>query len=498
MGAGAADIAEIVPEVREQLSGLPPAPPLADPEQARFRLFDSITTFLSRASKHQALVVVLDNLHWADKSSLLLLEFLARELVQSRILIVGTYRDMEISRQHPLSETLAELTRESLFQRAVLRGLNRDDVERLIALAAGSTPPPTLTDVLHARTEGNPLFLTELVRLLIQEGEFTPERWHPQQGLSLKIPEGVREVIGRRLNRLSRHCVQMLTLASVIGREFSFEEVAWLVDNVSEEGILELLEEAATARVIEELPQSVGRYQFSHVLIRETLYDELPATRRLRLHRRIAETMEELYRDNLEPHLDSLAYHFLESAKGGDVGKAVVYAERAGASADALFAYEEAVSYYEIALQTLDQKYADDPTRRFALLLTLGEAQRKAGDFSQALQNFQQAAGLAKALGSSEGLARAALGFEETAWRPGLPGDAVVRLCEEAIMALGEGDSALKARVLGALTRALAFTGAFARVAVVGKQAVEMARRLGDPSALTATLRTSLYARYAR
>jgi predicted ATPase len=140
MGAGAADIAEIVPEVREQLSGLPPAPRLADPEQARFRLFDSVTTFLSRASKNQALVVVLDNLHWADKSSLLLLEFLAHELVQSRILIVGTYRDIEISRQHPLSETLAELTREGLFHRTVLRGLSRDDVKRLIARAAGSPP----------------------------------------------------------------------------------------------------------------------------------------------------------------------------------------------------------------------------------------------------------------------------------------------------------------------------------------------------------------------
>jgi DNA-binding CsgD family transcriptional regulator len=498
MGGGAADIADLVPELRDRMPDLPPSSPLIDPDQARFRLFDSVTTFLSRASKNQALVVVLDNLHWADKSSLLLLEFLARELAHSRALIVGTYRDIELSRQHPLSETLAELTREGLFQRAVLRGLRRDDVERLIARAAGSIPPPALVDVLHARTEGNPLFLTELVRLLVQEGELTPERWHLQQGLNLKIPEGVREVIGRRLNRLSPPCVRMLTLASVIGREFSFEEVAWLVESTSEEGVLELLDEAATARVIEELPQAVGRYQFSHVLIRETLYDELPATRRVRVHRRIAEAMEELYRDNLEPHLDRLAYHFLESAKSGDIDKAVVYAERAGASADALFAYEKAASHYELALQTLEQTHADAPARRFALLLTLGEVRRKAGDFAQALQTFQRAAAVAKALGSAEGLARAALGFEETAWRPGLPGDAAVRLCEEALMALGEGDNPLKARVLGGLTRALAFTGAFAQGAIIGKQAVEMARRLGDSAALTATLRTNLYARYAR
>jgi predicted ATPase len=133
-------------------------------------------------------------------------------------------------------------------------------VERFIMLAADGVPSPTLVEVLHAQTEGNPLFLTELVRLLMQEEEFKPERWHPQHSLSMKIPEGVREVIGRRLNRLFERCVQMLTMASVIGREFSFGELAPLTDDVVAERILERLEEAATARVIEELPGTVGRY----------------------------------------------------------------------------------------------------------------------------------------------------------------------------------------------------------------------------------------------
>jgi predicted ATPase len=155
--------------------------PLIDPDQARVRLFDAVTTVLRRAATQQALVVVLDNLHWADKPSLLLLEFLMRELAQSRLLIIGTYRNIELSRRHPLSETLAELTRASLFQRALLKGLSREDVERFIRLATDSVPPPTLAAVLHAQTEGNPLYLTELVRLWYGQSR---RIWRTRRGTS--------------------------------------------------------------------------------------------------------------------------------------------------------------------------------------------------------------------------------------------------------------------------------------------------------------------------
>jgi DNA-binding CsgD family transcriptional regulator/tetratricopeptide (TPR) repeat protein len=247
----------------------------------------------------------------------------------------------------------------------------------------------------------------------------------------------------------------------------------------------------------EELPQTAGRYQFTHVLIRETLYDELPAARRVRLHRRMAEAMERLYEANLEPHLARLAYHFLEVAQASSMDEALEYAQRAEARADALLAYEEAARHFTAAIQALERQRPQDMARHCRLLLVLGEAQRKAGDFSQALVAFQRASAIAKTLGSSEDLARAALGFEETSWHPGMPGEATVQLCEEALRALGEGDSPLKARVLGGLARGLAFTGAFAEVAAIGKRAVEMARRVGDRATLMATLRAILYARYA-
>jgi len=273
MGAGAPDIAEIVSDVRERLSGLQ-TPPELEPEQARFRLFDSVTTFLKSAGQGQPLVLMLDDLQWADKPSLLLLEFLARELAGARLLVVGTYRDVELSRQHPLVETLGELNRERLFQRILLRGLTKEDVARFIEIAAGTTPPQGLVSVVHTQTEGNPLFVTEVVRLLVQEGELTADigrggsRTAPtgidSESWTIRIPEGVREVIGRRLNRLSQRCNETLTIASIIGREFELRQLAPLVEDMSEDRLLEVLEEALASRVIEELPQAVGRYQFTH------------------------------------------------------------------------------------------------------------------------------------------------------------------------------------------------------------------------------------------
>ena len=312
MGAGAADIAEVVSDIKDCLPDLRPPPQLDSMEQARFRLFDSITAFLKTAAQKQPLVLVLDDLHWADQPSLLLLQFVARELDNSRLLLMGTYRDVELNRQHPLAESLGELTRERLFQRVLLRGLSQQDVGRFIEVVTGIVPPTGLTQAVFTQTEGNPLFVTEVVRLLVQEGELSQERTADRDSWTVRIPEGVREVIGR-LNRLSQRCNETLTIASVIGREFELRQLTPLVEDISEDRLLEVLEEALSARVIEELPQAVGRYQFSHALIQETLTEELTLTRRVRLHARIAETLEELYGDSAEAHTVELAHHFAEA-----------------------------------------------------------------------------------------------------------------------------------------------------------------------------------------
>jgi class 3 adenylate cyclase len=480
MGPGAADIAQVVSEVRERLPGLP-EPPALEPEQARFRLFDSITTFLKNAGNRQPIVLVLDDLHWGDKPSLLLLQFLARELRGGRLMVLGNYRDVELRRQHPLAQTLGELARQQLSQRILLRGLSERDVARFVEITAGISPPQALVDAVYRETEGNPFFVNEIVRLLVADGRLE----HPEEvkSWSVTIPQGVREVVGRRLDHLSEQCNRVLTTASVIGRDFGLEALE-RVSEVKGDRLLEVLEEAAGARVVTEIPRAVGRYSFTHALIRETLYEELGTTRRVRLHRQIGEVLEELHSDNLEPHLPELAHHFSESAQGGDVDKAVDYATQAAERAMSLTAYEDAASHYGRALQTLDVKDKPDEAQRCDLLLLLGNSLWVAGDRDKAKETFERAAGLARGLEDPERLARAALGFAGWFGEWGTVDERVVGFIREGLDVLGEADSALRAMLLSRLAMELWFSGSTEPADSPSREAVDVARRLSDPMAL--------------
>ncbi|MFQ6026140.1 MAG: AAA family ATPase [Dehalococcoidia bacterium] len=343
MGPGAAEIAEIVPEVREKLPNLE-SPPALDPEQVRFRLFASVSTFLKNAAQSQSLLLVLDDLHWADQSSLLLLEFLAREIQSSPLLVLGTYRDVEVSRRHPLSETLGSLIREQRFLRVQLPGLAQQEVEQLIQRASAVSPPPGLSVTIHQRTEGNPLFVTEIVRMLPVAG------LGDGQDHIISIPEGVRDAIGRRLNRLSEGCNQILTTASVAGREFDFKLLSALRDDLSETLLLGLVDEALEAHVIEELPEGRERYQFSHALIQETLSEELSTSRKVRLHARIGEALEELYGVETDDHASELAHHFVQAEAVTGTEKLVRYSLLAGERALASHAHEDALAHFERGL----------------------------------------------------------------------------------------------------------------------------------------------------
>ncbi|MCI0896114.1 MAG: protein kinase [Chloroflexi bacterium] len=411
MGSGAVDIAEIVSDVRDKLVDMQELPSL-EPEQARFRLFDSITAFLKSAGRTQPLVLILDDLHWADHPSLLLMEFLARELANARLLIIGTYRDMELSRRHPLSLSLGELTRERLFQRVLLRGLSQPDVGRFIELVSGAAPPTGMLEAVHRQTEGNPLFVTEVVRLLVQEGLVgtssspaaaggTEESWN------IRIPEGVREVIGRRLDRLTERCNDTLTIASVMGREFTLDHLGPLVEDLSSDRLLEVLEEALAARVIEEMPQSIGRYQFTHALIQETLAEELSTTRKVRLHARIAEALEQAYGDNAEAHAAELAFHFGEAASLLGSQKLIDYSTMAGEQALTTYAHEDALSHFQRGLSAKEDQPVDGETA--TLLFGRGRAhasmfqRREALDcLTRAFDYYAEAGDVAKAVAVSE------------------------------------------------------------------------------------------------
>jgi tetratricopeptide (TPR) repeat protein len=514
MGLGAADIAQVVPEVREQLPDLT-AVPGVESEQARFRLFDSVTLFFQAAARRQVQVLIVDDLHWADIPSLLLLQFVAREVGEARVLVLGTYRDLGLPRGHALLQALGEIVRVPGSQTLALRGLSEPEVARFLE-RRGFQPFAPLVTAVYQATEGNPFFLTEVVRLLADEQDHAAIR-SPQS--TMAIPQGVRAAVERRLQALSAECQQVLTLAAVRGREFDVAALesagTMLRPALTGERLLEVLEEAVAARIIAEIPQAVGRYSFAHALIRETLYAELSAARRVRLHHQIGGVLESLYETTPEPHpstsagqaLAELAYHFFQAAHGGsDVDKAVSYATQAGALAMAMLAYEAAASQYERALRALSLHASLDEWQACELLLVLGEAYRKAGDVTQAQEVFLRAAELAHQLRVRAAsphaamlLARAAVGFGgDWSGRFGICDRRLVELLESALDALEASDSVVRVRVMSQLAMALVVSHHQERGVVLSQHAVEMARRLNDRTALAVALHSRHWLLWAR
>jgi predicted ATPase len=496
LGAGAADVAHIVSAVRERLHGLPLPPQELAPDEARFRVFDGVATFLKNAGARQPLFLVLDDLHWADRGSLLLLQFVAREMGETHLVIVGTYRDEEAERSQPLFQTLGELGREAVVRSVVLRGLGREEIARYIELTVGDPPTAAVVEAAFRQTEGNPFFLGEVVRLLIAEGSFADAGSATAKTLSL--PPGVRAVISSRLDRVSATCRQLLTLAAAVGEEFGLDVLESVTDTARHE-ILRVLEEASAARVIAEVSGVRGRYGFTHALVRETIYRELSPTTRVGLHRQIGQALEALHAGNLEPHLTELAHHSFEAALGGvEVAMAIGYATRAADRASVLLAYEEAAGHYARALEMLEQRSSDE-AQRCELLLKLGDARWSAGEFDAAREAFQRAAELAEQRGTPEQLARAALGFGgDYSANVGMVEEALdevlVPLLKKALEALGEHDTALRAKVMGRLAEALIFSPAWEQRVSLARRALEMARRVGDKAALAHVLSTTRFA----
>jgi predicted ATPase len=491
LGAGAPEVAALVSEVRARFPDLPES---REPESEadRLRLFESMAGFVRSASAATPLVLVLDDLHWADKPTLLLMQHLARGIRNDRVLIVGTYRDVELERTHPLAEVVAALRRERLYERILLRGLPADDVQALISAIADQEVPDEFAQAISRETEGNPFFIEEVLRHLAETGAISRSEagWVGDASLiEESLPEGVREVIGRRLSRLSEACNGMLTIASAMPGGFSFE-VLNAVSEEAEENLLDLIDEALRSRVIVERKEAGGVYEFTHALIRQTLYGELNTPRRVRLHRQIGEALERLYAANPEPHLSELAQHFFQAAPGGDVAKAVDYAVRAGERALAMTAYEEAADHYERALQALDLGEQQEGARRCELVLSLGNARLRGGETEKARETFRTAADLARDLSSAELLARAAVGYGGGfgVAEMGTVNQSIVGLLEEGLAAIGTEDSWLRARLLSLLATQLYFSDDRQRCAELSEEAVAVARRVGDKKALIQTL----------
>jgi len=484
LGVGAADLAEVLPELRRLFPDLPEPSPVS--EGARFRLFEAATALLLGGTRDRPVVLVLDDLHAADEPSLLLLRFVAREIAASRLLMVCAYRDIDPALRDPLGAALAELLREPHTTHIALAGLTERDVAEYVELSTGVAPADWLVAAIHTETEGNPFFMAEVVRLLAGEGGIA------DPDAQLRIPAGVRAVISQRVGRLSERCRNLLVSASVMGREFGLEALAQL-SGVSTHELLDVLDEAMAERVVGEVPASPGRLRFGHALIRDTLYEELTPARRMRLHHDAATALEAVYADEIERHLTELAQHYFASAPAGVADQAIEYAWRAGDRATSQLAHEEAVRLYRMAIDALSLRGQGDEVVRCELLLALGEAQARAGDTTAAQKALLAAAEIAGRLHLPEQFGRAALGFEGRFVWPRAADARTIPLLEEALRLL-EGDSALRVAVLARLCGAMrAEPWRHDERAAIGEEAVASARRLGD----AATIAYALEGRWA-
>jgi tetratricopeptide (TPR) repeat protein len=497
LGSGASDVAQMLPELLDLFPDIPP-PPIADADSARFRLFDSTVRFLRAAAAIRPLVLVLEDLHAADTPSILLLRFLASQLADIPMLVVATYRDIELTPEHPLTSAITDMAREPYTRILALGGLDADAVGRLIQDTAGMTPQDHLVTTIWRETTGNPLFVGEAIRLLSAEGRLADVA--ERSSLRVSIPAGVRAVIARRIGYVPDAMAQALRLGAALGPEFSVEVLRRIGDYGPEEAV-DVVDSAVDAGLLQPVVGAVGRYRFSHDLVRETLHDELSPVRRARLHRHIAQVLEAVYGPSTDAHLAELAFHYVEAVEGVDrtlaidadeeaVEKLIDYARRAGGQASRSLAYEEADRLYAMALAGIELSTVPHDATRTEILLARGEVQARAGALQSARTRYLQAAELARRTGIAEHLAQAALGYGgRLAWaRPGHD-TVLIPLLQDALVMLGGGEPRLRVHLLTRL--ACAWRSSPNRrddSAALSQQAVELARALDDPAALAYAL----------
>jgi len=467
LGADTAYLRMLIPELPDPES----APSVThEPKARRYRMFEAVAGLLRSAGAEAPVLLILDDVHQADRSTLLLIDHLVRHPRLPRCMLVCAYRDTDVSPEHPLDALTADLCGSGLADRVRLDGLSLREVVQLMSTVSGGRPAPSVARAVHERTRGNPMFVEEILRGIGEVGD-------PEAAVRrLPVPERVRDVVARRLGGLPAPAKRVLGAASALGHHFSLDVLAAVLEQ-SERTLLEVLEAAAEAGIIREEVGSSGRYTFAHPLVHDALYEGLTKTRRASLHRRAGEILERI-RDGgpARGRYAELARHFRQSALD-DANRAVDYAFRAGDEASALLGFAEARSQYEQALELLRLVDPTGPGRRRDILLALGRARLGEYDFVGARRAYLEAARLSLDTDTPEDPSDAVLGImwsiEFGDYDP-----EIVAVLENALSRSDPADSALRAKLLASLVRAL--PAADPRIPVLAPEAVAMSQRLGD------------------
>ena len=475
-----------------------PPPQASDPETERFLLFGAVAGLLAEVSASVPICVVLDDFHWADGQSVALLKHVARTAGEAALAVIVTYRDSDLGKDHPLTGVLADLRQLEGVERIALHGLGADEVAQVLASAAGHELDEDgigLAGEIATETDGNPFFVGEVLRSLLESGRLLYDedsgRWTVDRSTALGLPESVREVVERRVDRLAGEARDALTLAAVIGRSFDLELLTQVAET-DESRLLDQLEGAVAASLLEESTEQVGRFRFVHALINQTLYEGLGATRRARIHQRVAQALEELYRADPGERLGELALHWRLATAAVDRPKAADYAARAAQRALDSLAPAEAVRLFGDAVKLLG---SGDTVQRCQALIGLGEAQRLTGD-AGSRETLLEASRIASTVNDAELAAKAALANSSGLVTVIGESDTAKLAAIERALVLDDGaDLGRRARLCALHAMELLFDPAeVEHRRALADEAISLARRAGDPGALAHVLHNAFQA----
>lgn len=487
LGEAAGEIARLIPHIRRRYSDVPAPTELPDPDQARRYLFSSIRDVLAGMARSRPLVVLLDDVHWADEQSLLLLEQLADDLPTLPIFVIGTYIEAELAASRPFQGTLEKLHRRRLVERFHIGPLSVEDLRALVGSLVRREPPAPLVELLYRETEGNVFFAEEVVRHLLEQERILDDAgaWRTDvETLDLDVPETIRLTVGRRLDGLADDTRRILTTAALVGRAFGFDLMEPLSE-LGEDDLIDALDDAERAGVITSTSEGGAvQFRFSHELIRQTLVGEVSLTRRQLLHQRIAQALQEVHAASLREHAAAIAYHLNQAGRRTDPAQAVRFLVMAGERALEAAAYADAARYLDRSLALLPD---EELATRAAILEKLGTAERSLGQLDDALSTWREALDAYEATAQPYEVARLCLdaGIQVAFW---LRGRDVLHLVERGLRALGERRTAVRGGLL-ALSGAVASQGGdYRRGVELLDDALQIARAHEDERVLGLTL----------
>jgi len=399
-----AEVSKLVPELRQKLGAFPKSIQI-DPEHERDRLFEAVSQFITNVSKEAPLLVVLDDLQWTDQSSLLLMHYLARGVSRERLLLVGAYRDSEVDEKHLLSPVLTELNRERLLQAVPLKRMSLEYASEMIKqILEQDEVPKEFCELVYRKTGGNPFFVEEVIKSLKEEQLIFLEgnRWKIKEVSKMEFPETVKGVVKARIDRLDDECRNLLTMASFVGYDFSFEALRG-VTGFEENKLVELLGRMLkTGQIKARVVRGEDACSFADAIVRDVVHEEVNPLMHRRLHHIVGSTLEKAYADKIDDHLAELAHQFLE---GGEKTKALNFFLKAGEKAAKVYAHGEASIYFQSASSLLEE-VEGDPAQRGYALERLGDAKEALADHDASMKHWSEALLLWKKLDQKEKLAR--------------------------------------------------------------------------------------------